>query len=126
MRRIMELTPDDANAYNSLGYTFVEQNTRLDEAQTLLERALQLEPDNPYILDSVGWYFYRTGDYESALQYLQRSFEILPEAEVAAHLGEVLWAMDRKEEARDIWKQGKEKDANNETLLKTIERLGAE
>ncbi|MAL02229.1 MAG: hypothetical protein CL536_08840 [Alcaligenaceae bacterium] len=126
MRRIIELTPDDANAYNSLGYTFVEQNTQLDEAQALLEKALQLEPDNPYILDSVGWYFYRAGDYESALQYLQRSFEILPEAEVAAHLGEVLWVMGRKDEARDIWAQGKQKDAGNETLLKTIERLGAE
>ncbi|MAK55151.1 MAG: hypothetical protein CML17_04820 [Pusillimonas sp.] len=126
MRRIIELSPDDANAYNSLGYTFVEQNRRLDEAQALLEEALQLEPENPYILDSVGWYFYRTGDYDSALQYLRRSFEIMPEAEVAAHLGEVLWVMGRKDEARDVWRQGKEKDANNETLVETMKRLGAE
>jgi tetratricopeptide (TPR) repeat protein len=126
MRRIIELTPDDANAYNSLGYTYVDQNRQLDEAQALLEKALQLEPDNPYILDSVGWYFYRTGDYESALQYLRRSFEILPEAEVAAHLGEVLWVMGRKDEAREVWMQGKQKDANNETLRKAMERLGAD
>ncbi|MBC7204266.1 MAG: tetratricopeptide repeat protein [Pusillimonas sp.] len=126
MRRIIELTPDDANAYNSLGYTYVDQNRQLDEAQALLEKALQLEPDNPYILDSVGWYFYRTGDYESALQYLRRSFEILPEAEVAAHLGEVLWVMGRKDEAREVWMQGKQQDANNETLRKAMERLGAD
>lgn len=124
MRRIIELKPDDANAYNSLGYTFAEQDTRLDEAQVLLEKALQLEPGNPFILDSVGWYLYRTGDYDSAVQYLRRSFDLMPEADVAAHLGEVLWVMGRKDEARDIWQQGLEKDANNETLSKTLKRFG--
>src|SRR5690606_28616309 len=89
MRRVIELEPDDANAYNSLGYTFVDQDTRLDEARDLLERALELEPDNPYILDSVGWYFYRTGDYDSARESLARSYELMPAADVAAPLGEV-------------------------------------
>ncbi|OXR49858.1 MULTISPECIES: tetratricopeptide repeat protein [unclassified Pusillimonas] len=124
MREVMVLEPDDANAFNSLGYTFADQNIRLDEAQALLERALQLEPNNPYILDSVGWYLYRTGDYAAAVQYLERSFRALPAADVAAHLGEVYWAMGRKDDALKIWEQGREKDPNNDTLLKTLSRFG--
>ena len=124
MREVMVLEPDDANAFNSLGYTFADQNIRLDEAQALLERALQLEPNNPYILDSVGWYMYRTGDYAAAVQYLERSFRALPAADVAAHLGEVYWVMGRKDDALKIWEQGREKDPNNDTLLKTLSRFG--
>src|SRR5690606_17972812 len=124
MRRIIELAPDNANAYNSLGYTFADRNTQLDEAEALLERALELEPDNPYILDSVGWYLYRTGDYVGALEYLRRSWHQLPSAEVAAHLGEVLWMMQRKNEARAIWREGHDKEPDNEVLQKTLKRLG--
>ncbi|TFL15837.1 tetratricopeptide repeat protein [Pusillimonas caeni] len=124
MRRVIELQPDDANAYNSLGYTFVDQNTRLDEARDLLERALELEPDNPYILDSVGWYFYRVGDYEAAREYLERSYELMPAADVAAHLGEVLWHQGRRDEARRIWRAALAKDADNEVLNKTMQRFG--
>src|SRR3546814_8040296 len=79
-------------AYNALGYTYADQNRLLDEAEDLLERALDLDPDNPYILDSVGWYLFRVGDYEAAIEYLERSYRQLPTADVAAHLGEVLWA----------------------------------
>ncbi|MDX3896288.1 MAG: tetratricopeptide repeat protein [Pusillimonas sp.] len=124
MRRVIELQPDDANAYNSLGYTFVDQNTRLDEARDLLERALELEPENPYILDSVGWYFYRVGDYEAAREYLERSYELMPAADVAAHLGEVLWHQGRRDEARRIWRAALAKDADNEVLNKTMQRFG--
>ena len=124
MRRIIELAPDHANAYNSLGYTFADRNINLDEAEELLERALELEPDNPYILDSVGWYLYRTGDYVGALEYLRRSWQQLPSAEVAAHLGEVLWMMQRKNEARDIWKEGLKVESGNDILLKTLKRFG--
>lgn len=126
MREVMALRPDDANTYNSLGYTFVEQNIRLDEAQRLLEKALSLEPDNPYILDSVGWYLFRTGDYESAAEYLERSYKQLPAADVAAHLGEVYWVMGRKDEARKIWAQGLQKDPGNAVLIKTMRRFGVE
>src|SRR5690606_16741028 len=97
MRRVIELRPDHANAYNALGYTYADQNRRMDEAQDLLERAMELEPDNPYILDSVGWYLFRVGDLQAALEYLQRSYERLPEADVAAHLGEVLWVKGRRD-----------------------------
>ena len=124
MREIIELAPDNANAYNSLGYTFADRNVNLEEAEELLEQALELEPDNPYILDSVGWYLYRTGDYSGALEYLRRSWHQLPSAEVAAHLGEVLWMMQRKSEARDIWKQGHAQEPDNEVLQKTLKRFG--
>ncbi|SHH04586.1 Tetratricopeptide repeat-containing protein [Pollutimonas bauzanensis] len=124
MKRVIELDPNNANAYNSLGYTYADQNRKLDEAQDLLERALDLDPGNPFILDSVGWYLYRSGDYEAALEYLQRSYDQLPSADVAAHLGEVLWVTKRGDEARRIWSAGMAKDPQNETLLKTLKRLG--
>jgi tetratricopeptide (TPR) repeat protein len=124
MERVIELEPDNANAYNSLGYTYADQNRRLDEAQELLERALELEPDNPYILDSVGWYLFRTGDLQAALEYLQRSYTQLPSADVGAHLGEVLWALKRTAEAKKVWRDARAKDAGNETLVKTLQRLG--
>jgi tetratricopeptide (TPR) repeat protein len=123
MRRVIELDPDNANAYNSLGYTYADQNTHLDEAQDLLERALQLEPENPFILDSVGWYLYRTGDNKAALDYLRQSYALMPAADVAAHLGEVLWKLKRHDEARKIWRAGLKKDSKNDTLLKTLKRL---
>ncbi|CAM5179474.1 Tetratricopeptide (TPR) repeat protein OS=Castellaniella defragrans OX=75697 GN=HNR28_001822 PE=4 SV=1 [Castellaniella defragrans] len=124
MRRVIELDPDNANAYNSLGYTLVEQNRRLSEARDLLERALDLEPDNPYVLDSVGWYLFRTKDYQGALEYLRRSYDQLNEADVAAHLGEALWMLKRHTEARDVWSRGLKSDPKNETLLSTLKRLG--
>src|SRR5690606_6754845 len=108
----------------ALGYTFADQNRNLEEAQDLLERAMELEPDNPYILDSVGWYLFRIGDLQAALEYLQRSYEKLPEADVAAHLGEVLWAKGRRNDAMLVFRAGLAKDAQNRTLLETIKRLG--
>src|SRR5690606_23202634 len=119
-----ELDPNNANAYNALGYTYADQNRMLDEAEDLLEQALALDPDNPYILDSVGWYLFRTGDLEAAVEYLERSYQQLPSADVAAHLGEALWVSNRSDEARKIWREGKAQDPENETLLKTLERLG--
>lgn len=124
MQRVIDIDPKNANAYNSLGYTFVDQNVRLDEAQTLLDRALELEPDNPFILDSVGWYLYRTGDNRAALDYLQRSYDQLLSADVAAHLGEVLWKLKRRDEAKKIWRAGLAKDPKNEALLDTMKRFG--
>lgn len=124
MRRVIALDPNNANAYNSLGYTYADQNRWLDEAEDLLERALELDPTNPYILDSVGWYLFRTGDNEAAIEYLQRSFEQLPTADVAAHLGEVLWVSQRHDEARRIWTVGLQKEPENDTLKKTLKRLG--
>ncbi|MFA7436664.1 tetratricopeptide repeat protein [Castellaniella sp.] len=123
MRRIIELDPDNANAYNSLGYTLVEQNRALDEARDLLERALDLDPDSPYILDSVGWYLYRIQDYEGALEYLHRSYAQMPAADVAAHLGEVLWLLGRQAEARDVWSGALRREPEAPAILETLERL---
>src|SRR3546814_15697582 len=102
MRRVIELDPNNANAYNSLGYTYADQNRNLDEAQDLLERALDLDPDNPYILDSVGWYLFRTGDNEAAIENLARFYRQLPTAAVHAHRGEAPRAGKRADEARAI------------------------
>lgn len=126
MRRVIDLAPENANAYNALGYTYADQDRNLDEAHDLLEYALELEPDNPYILDSVGWYFYRVNDLEAALDYLERSYAHLQDAEVAAHLGEVLWVMGRREDARRIWQEAHERDPANETLVETLQRFGVE
>lgn len=124
MRRVIELAPDNANAYNALGYTYADQERNLDEARDLLEYALDLEPDNPYILDSVGWYFYRVNNLAAALDYLERAYAQLPDAEVAAHLGEVLWVSGKEADARRVWQEGYDRDADNETLVKTLRRFG--
>lgn len=123
MREIIELDPEHANAYNALGYIYADQNRNLEEAQNLLEQAMELDPDNPYILDSVGWYLYRVGDLEAAFEYLARSYELLPAADVGAHLGEVLWVKGRKDEAMRVWKEAHENEPDNETLRETLERF---
>ncbi|MFA5665071.1 tetratricopeptide repeat protein [Castellaniella sp.] len=123
MRRIIELDPDNANAFNSLGYTLVEQNRDLDEARDLLERALDLDPDSPFILDSVGWYLYRIEDYQGALEYLHRSYAQMPAADVAAHLGEVLWLLGRQDEARDVWSGALRREPDSPAILDTLKRL---
>lgn len=124
LREVIALQPLNANAYNALGYTFADLNKNLEEAQGLLEQALELEPNNPYILDSVGWYLYRVGDYQAALEYLLRSYEQLPDAEVAAHLGEVLWIKGRRDEATDVWRGAWRQDKPNYSLERTMERFG--
>lgn len=126
MRSIIALDPENANALNSLGYTYADQNVRLDEARQLLERALQLDPDNPYILDSVGWYYYRAGDLQTAQRYLERSYHLLPAADVAAHLGEVLWKQGDHDAARRVWRAGQAKEPGSDVLEKTLRRLGAQ
>lgn len=124
LRQVIELQPHNANAYNALGYTFTDLGKNLDEAQDLLEQALELEPTNPYILDSVGWYLYRVGDLQAALEYLMRSYEQLPDAEVAAHLGEVLWVKGRRDEAKDIWLGAWQKNSTSHSLERTMKRFG--
>src|SRR5690625_5756417 len=124
MRELVILLPDISNCYFALGYTFAEPNCYLDETNHLFEPALELEPDNPYILDSVGWYLYRVGDLEAAYEYLYRSYVQLPAADVAAHLGEVLWVKGRKEAAMEIWQAAHEQEPDNDTLIDTLERFG--
>jgi tetratricopeptide (TPR) repeat protein len=123
LRRLIELRPDHAHAYNALGYTFADRNVRLDEARTLIERALALTPDDPHILDSMGWVLFRQKDYPRALEYLRKAYAQRPEVEIAAHLGEVLWAMGSTDEARTLWREARGREPDNTTLRETLARL---
>lgn len=123
LRKLIQVKPDHAHAYNALGYSLAERNLRLDEAQTLIERALQLMPDDAHILDSMGWVLYRRGQHEKAAEFLRRAYALRPEAEIAAHLGEVLWAMGRTEEARKLWADARGREPDNQILKETLARL---
>lgn len=123
LRRLMEVRPDHAHAYNALGYSLVERNTRLPEAKKLIEHALQLAPDDYFIVDSMGWLLYREGDLKGAAAQLRRAYSGRPDPEIGAHLGEVLWMMGQRDEARHVWQESLKSTPDNETLLKTIERF---
>jgi tetratricopeptide (TPR) repeat protein len=125
LRRLLALDPDNADALNALGYTLADRTGHYEEAHALIERANQLKPDNPAILDSLGWVLHKLGRSNEALLYLRRSFSMQPDAEVAAHLGEVLWLQGERDEARTVWQQGSEIDAENPALVRTLERYGA-
>jgi Flp pilus assembly protein TadD len=100
LRKLIELRPESAQAYNALGYSYAERNLRLPEARELIEKALQIAPEDSFILDSMGWVLYRQGDLPSALTHLERAYTRRDDPEIAAHLGEVLWVSGRKEDAR--------------------------
>jgi tetratricopeptide (TPR) repeat protein len=123
LRKLIGLRPDHAHAYNALGYSLADRNLRLDEAQALIEKALEISPNDGHILDSMGWVLFRKGQYERAIQYLRRAFEIMPDAEVAAHLGEALWQAGKTDEARQLWRDASRKDPDNQTLQQTLNRL---
>jgi len=125
LRRLIVLRPNHAHAYNALGYTFADRNVRLDEARTLIERAVQLAPEDPQILDSMGWVAYRQGKTEEALNWLQRAWAIKTDPEIGAHLGEVLWRLGRRSDAITIWNQAIGRDPTNILLRETRDRLGA-
>jgi Flp pilus assembly protein TadD len=123
LRKLMEVRPDHAHAYNALGYSFAERNTRLPEARKLIEKALELAPDDYFIIDSMGWVLYRQGDLKGAADQLRNAYLGRPDAEIAAHLGEVLWVMGQRDEADRIWQESLKASPENETLQNTIKRL---
>jgi tetratricopeptide (TPR) repeat protein len=123
LRKLIEVKPDHAHAYNALGYSFAERNTRLGEARKLVEKALELAPEDSFIIDSLGWVQYREGDLKAAAQTLKRAYGGRPDAEIGAHLGEVLWMLGDRPEANRIWQESLKTAPDNETLLKTIKRL---
>jgi tetratricopeptide (TPR) repeat protein len=104
LKRLIEIKPEHAQAYNALGYTLADRNIRLAEARGYIEKALTLSPDDAFILDSMGWVHYRQGSVEDGLRYLQRAYATRPDPEIAAHLGEVLWVKGMKQEAERIWR----------------------
>jgi tetratricopeptide (TPR) repeat protein len=123
LRKLIQVRPDHAHAYNALGYSFAERNMRLPEARTLIERALEISPDDYFIMDSLGWVLYREGDLKGAAEQLRRAYSGRPDAEIGAHLGEVLWVMGERAEADRVWQESLKAGPENETLQKTIKRL---
>ena len=124
MRRLIEIDPENAHAYNALGYTLADKTDRLAEALELIEKALTLLPGDPFILDSLGWVHYRRGDLDLALEYLRLAMDQRPDAEIAAHLGEVLWQLGDKDQAIAAWQDGKQADPDNPVLKDTMRKFG--
>jgi Flp pilus assembly protein TadD len=122
LRKLIEIRPDNAHAYNALGYTLADRNERLPEARKLIETAINLTPDDPFIMDSMGWVLYRQRQMKESLDWLQRAYMLRPDAEVAAHLGEVLWADGQQERARQVWTNALREHPKNEQLQSTIKR----
>jgi tetratricopeptide (TPR) repeat protein len=123
LKRLIQLKPDHAHAYNALGYSFAERNVRLPEAKQLIEKALEFAPADFFIIDSLGWVLYRMGDLKGAAQQLRRAWEGRSDGEIGAHLGEVLWALGERDEARRIWQEALKASPENETLHKTLKRF---
>jgi Flp pilus assembly protein TadD len=123
LRELINRKPDDPQAFNALGYSLADRNIRLDEARQLVTQALKLAPDDAYIQDSLGWVAFRQGQYAEALQLLQIAFKARPDAEIAAHLGEVLWVMGQRQEAGAVWREGLLLKADNDTLVETMKRF---
>jgi tetratricopeptide (TPR) repeat protein len=123
LRKLILLKPDFAQAYNALGYTLADRNERLDEAASLIQKALELSPNDHYILDSMGWVQYRLGMLEEAADYLRRAYSEQTDPEIAAHLGEVLWQQGKREEALKTWEEALRAHPNNEILINTTKKF---
>ena len=126
LRQIIRMQPDDARALNHLGYMLADRTTRFDEALELLERAIAIDPDDPAIIDSLGWVQYKLGRLDQALANLQRAFAVFPDHEVASHVGEVLWMMGRQQQARQVWLDALEERPDSELLQQVLQRFQVE
>jgi Flp pilus assembly protein TadD len=123
LRRLIKLAPKNQHAYNALGYSLAERNIRLPEAFELIETALSITPDDAFILDSMGWVQFRLGRLKEAEDALRRAYQLRPDAEIAVHLGEVLWVKGEKDKAHKMWRDATDKDPQNDTLKNTLARL---
>ena len=123
LRGLMKAKPNDAHAFNALGYSLADRNIRLNEARELILKAVQLAPRDPFIQDSLGWLEYRAGNVEEALRILEAAFKARPDAEIAAHLGDVHWRLGQYEKAGKVWREGLMLKADNETLLETLKQF---
>jgi tetratricopeptide (TPR) repeat protein len=123
LRQVLSKNPDNAHALNALGYTLADQTGRIDEARQLVTRALELRPEDPFILDSMGWVQYRLGNNEAAVDYLNRALAKRDDAEIAAHLGEVLWTSGDRTRAEEVWRRALKHSPDNEVLRETVSRL---
>ena len=123
MRKLLVQDPQNAHALNALGYTLADATDRYEEAHSLIEQALSIRPEDPFILDSMGWVQYRMGNHTDAIEYLERALAKRDDAEIAAHLGEVLWVNGEQDRAREIWQRALEQSPENDVLLDTIKRF---
>lgn len=123
LRKLIEIKPDLASAYNALGYSLADRGVRLLEAKALIEKAVQLSPEDAYIQDSLGWVEFRLGRAAEARRLLEAAYKARPDVEIATHLGEVMWSQGDREGARRIWSEAQRVDPNHETLVKTLKRL---
>ena len=123
LRKLMKQQPDNAQAYNALGYSLVDRNERLDEAEKLIEKAVSLAPNDAFIMDSLGWAKYRLGNQAEAASILKKAYDLQPNAEIGAHLGEVQWKSGQQDQARNTWRQAQKLEPGNDTLVKTLKRF---
>ena len=123
LMQIIRMQPEDSRALNHLGYMLADQTTRYEEALELIERAIAISPDEPSIIDSLGWALYKVGRYEEALVQMRRAFAAFPDDEVASHLGEVLWALGRFDEAMGVWQDALKTDPESPLIAEAMERL---
>ncbi len=123
LKLILANDPDDASALNALGYTLVDKTDRLTEAEKYLQRAIELQPDEPVIIDSYGWLLFRQGKTEQSLSYLQRAYDSVKEGEIAAHLVEVLWVLGRNDEARELFREAFSAAQDKVPLLELQKRI---
>lgn len=123
LKHLLSIKPDHAHALNALGYSLAERNIRLPEAHELITKALSLAPEDPFIMDSMGWVLFRQGKLAESLQTLENAYRIKADPEIAAHLGEVLWAMNRKDDARRILNDATKAHPDNEVLTGIIKKL---
>lgn len=126
LRKLIKLKPDAAHAYNALGYTLADRTDRLAEARDLIETARKLAPQDPFILDSLGWVNYRLGNLDQGLSLLKEALASRPDPEIAAHLAEVLWAKGQRKEAKNVWTDALRKNPDNEALLAVAKKLQSE
>jgi tetratricopeptide (TPR) repeat protein len=123
LRQLVQLKPDYHHAYNALGYSLAERNVRLPEAKQLIQKALEFAPADPFIQDSLGWVEFRMGNKAESARILEAAYKAKPDAEIAAHYGEVMWSMGQRDKAIAVWKEGMLLNPENETLLETLKRL---
>lgn len=125
LRYILQRQPDHVEALNALGYSLANRTHRWKEALPLVKKALSLQPDNPAIIDSLGWVYFRSGDYDRALPLLKKAFDLTHDHEIAAHYGELLWIQNQQQQALDIWQKGLEHTPGSDVIQRTQERLKA-